>query len=217
MKRDEFIESNMRLVHSLCHRFKGRGIEYDDLFSSGCVGLIKAVDGFEPSRGFLFSTYAVPVILGEIKRLFREGGTVKVSRSLKERAMKVNRATEELSIAFGREPTISELSSHLSLSPEETTEALTCSLPVLSLTCDSENGISEYELPTDEIETEIVNALSLAEIINTLKEQDKNIIKLRYYASKTQSQTAKELGITQVQVSRRERVILGEMRKMLIS
>ena len=120
----EIINDNLGLVHSCAKRFRGRGIEYDDLFQAGCVGLVKAADNFDPTLGYRFSTYAVPVILGEIRRLFRDGGSVKISRSLKELSVRVSRAAEELALFSGREPTVSELSEKLNITPEQTAEAL---------------------------------------------------------------------------------------------
>ena len=120
--RDKMIEDNIGLVHSIANRFKGRGVDYDDLFQSGCVGLIKAVDNFDESRGFAFSTYAVPVIMGEIKRIFRDGGAVKVSRSLKEKAIKAQSLREKFINDKMREPTVSELSNLLDCPPEEIPE-----------------------------------------------------------------------------------------------
>ncbi len=214
--RDAFIEDNLRLVHSCCHKFTGRGIEYDDLYQAGCIGLIKATDNFDESRGLKFSTYAVPVILGEIRRLFRDGGTVKVGRTLKELSMKAVRERESLSKELGREPTISELAQRLNVSPEEAAEAVSAAMPVMSLTYEDENGPSEIELPTEPAaEERLSEMLALREVMDELDEQDKTIITLRYFKSKTQSQTAKVLGMTQVQVSRRERAILFELRKKL--
>ena len=116
--REEFIEKNLPLVHSICKRFTGRGIEYDDLYQAGCIGLIKATDNFEESKGFAFSTYAVPVIMGEVRRLFRDGGSIKVSRSVKELYLKIMRETEILEQTLNREPTISELAEKMGVSCE---------------------------------------------------------------------------------------------------
>ena len=116
--RDEFIENNLGLVHACANRFRGRGIEYDDLYSAGCMGLVKAYDAFDEERGVQFSTYAVPVILGEIKKLFRDGGSVKVSRSLKELSLKINAARDTLQKKTGAQPTVGELAAYLQVSPE---------------------------------------------------------------------------------------------------
>ncbi|MBQ7859733.1 MAG: sigma-70 family RNA polymerase sigma factor, partial [Faecalibacterium sp.] len=132
--RDEFIQNNLGLVHACAGRFRGRGIEYDDLYSAGCMGLIKAYDGFDTSRGVCFSTYAVPVILGEIKKLFRDGGTVKVSRSLKELGLKVTAARERIAKQTGQEPGVAQLAELLGESPETVALAIRASMPAVSLT-----------------------------------------------------------------------------------
>lgn len=213
--RDAFIAENLGLVHSCCHRFTGRGIEYDDLFQAGCIGLIKATDRFEEDRGLCFSTYAVPVILGEIRRLFRDGGSVKVGRSLKELSLRAGREKERLQKMNGYEPTIGELAEALEVSPEEAAEALCAAQPTISLTYEGEDGAKELDLPAPDVEEPLSDFLALKEVVEVLPQKDKELIRLRYFASKTQSQTAEELGMTQVQVSRREKVILGELRRML--
>ena len=129
LDRDRFIEENLGLVHSLCRRFAGRGIEYDDLYQAGCIGLIKATDAFDEQRGLCFSTYAVPVIMGEIRRLFRDGGAVKVSRSVKELGLKISREKQIMEQKLCREPTVSELAERLGVSPEEITEAMCAAQP----------------------------------------------------------------------------------------
>ena len=211
--RDELISSNLLLVHSLCKRFKGKGIEYADLYSAGCVGLVNAADRFDESLGFAFSTYAVPVILGEIKRLFRDGGAVKVSRSLKELSLKAAAIREELSKTLGREPSISELAQKLGVSEAETAEALCSSAVPLSLSPDDDEA--PIELPVSFGEEGIVEKISLFNALNTLDEGDKRLIAFRYFEHKTQSETAKRLNMTQVQVSRREKKILLTLREWL--
>ncbi len=136
---DEFAERNMGLVHALANRFRGRGIEYEELVSAGCMGLVKAARGFDESRGLCFSTYAVPVILGEIKRLFRDGGTVRVSRTVKELSLKIA-AYREKCTADGRDPTVGEIADHLGETVESVTEAIAASRPALSLTAADEEG-----------------------------------------------------------------------------
>jgi len=215
-KRDEMISSNLGLVHSCAHKLTGRGVEYDDLFQAGCVGLIKAVDGFDESRGFSFSTYAVPVILGEIKRIFRDGGTVSVSRSIKERGRKINYEREKFVKQFDREPTVKELADKLGFDEFETAQAISASLPVMSLTqSDDENG-NEFEIPIISPEEDISTAVTLEQVMSNLDENDKNIIRLRYYSGLTQTVIAERLGMTQVQVSRREKMILKQMRNKLL-
>ena len=206
MTRDEFIAANIPLVHSLANRFRGRGIEYEELFSAG---LVKACDNFDDTRGLCFSTYAVPVILGEIRRLFRDGGSVKMSRSLKELSLKAQHAREEL-MKNGTEPTVSELAEYLGVSREEAAEAVQASVPALSLTVPDEGG--ELDVPVDGKENELIDKLALRQCIAELSEDDRKLIVLRYFRDKTQSETAQILGMTQVQVSRRERKILDSLR-----
>ncbi len=216
MDREAFIGENLRLVHTCCHRMKGRGIEYDDLYGAGCVGLIKAVDGFDPERGLCFSTYAVPVILGEIRRLFRDGGSVKVSRGLKELSLKATRAQEQFAKRQGRSPTVAELAECLQVSPEEITEALCAAQPTVSLTYEDESGeIAELQLSDGNGEEKLFDTLAINSVLELLPEKDRMLIRLRYFAAKTQTETAQRLGMTQVQVSRREKAILNEMRRLL--
>lgn len=191
-------------------------MEYDDLYQAGCLGLVKAAQNFDPSRGLCFSTYAVPVILGEIKRLFREGGTVKVGRTLKERSLKASRIGQRMAVELGREPSISELATAMEVSVEEVAEALCAARPAISLSyCGDAEEEHEMEIPVESPEEETGDRLALGEVMNRLEERDRCLIRLRYYESKTQSQTAEVLGMTQVQVSRRERVILGQLRELL--
>lgn len=215
MKRDEFIQSNLGLVHACANRFRNRGIEYDELYSAGCLGLVKAADGYDESRGFAFSTYAVPVILGEIKRLFREQGAVKVSRSLKEKSRAAVAALERLKKSLDREPTVSELARELGTDEYEASQLINLSLAPVSLTGTDENGERQLDIPVDFGEEEIGNSIALSQAISSLDERDRRLIELRYYRGLTQSVTAGMLGMTQVQVSRRERALLLDMRKKL--
>lgn len=212
--RDDFIARNLPLVHSLANRFRGRGIEYEELFAAGSLGLVKACDKFDESRGLCFSTYAVPVILGEIRRLFRDGGSVKMSRSLKELSVKAARAREELSKS-GSEPTITEIAEYLGVSPEDAAEAVAASAPTMSLTCSDDDG-GEFDLPVDSGESALIDKLALRQCLDSLSEEDRKLIILRYFRNMTQSQTAQALGMSQVQVSRHERKILEELRLQLI-
>lgn len=213
MTRDEFIAANLPLVHSLANRFRGRGIDYEELFSAGSLGLVKAYDNFDSSRGLRFSTYAVPVILGEIKRLFRDGGAVKMSRSLKELSLKAARARDELSKS-GAEPTVCEIAEYLGVSPEDAAEAVAAGLPPVSLTSAEDGG--EFDLPEESREGALIDRLALRQCLSELEETDRRLIILRYFRSMTQSQTAGLLGMSQVQVSRRERKILDNLRALLI-
>lgn len=215
-ERDAFIEQNLGLVHSLCKRFCGRGIEYDDLYQAGCMGLVKAFDAFDDTRGLCFSTYAVPVVLGEIRRLFRDGGAVKVSRSVKELSMKINRERSQLEQRLGHEPAVSELAQALGVSAEDITEAVCASQPTVSLTFeDKDDGISEIDLPVRSTEDEISDRLVLDEAFSKLSETERSIINCRYFQSMTQSKTADTLLMTQVQVSRAEKKILCKLRGLL--
>lgn len=209
--RNKLIETNVRLVHSCCKRFVGRGIEYEDIFQVGCIGLLKAADGFDSSRGLCFSTYAVPNIIGEIKRLFRDTGSVKVSRSIKELSLKVQRE-KEYAEKIGEEPTVTVLAQRLSVTPEEIVEALDASRQVLSLTYENEDGTNELELPVDSHENEICSRILIDDAVARLDREEQDIIKLRYFHEKTQTQTAELLGISQVQVSRKEKKALERLR-----
>ena len=215
-RRGEFIQNNLGLVHCCAGRFRGRGIEYEDLYAAGCLGLVKACDGFDPSRGLCFSTYAVPVILGEIKKLFRDGGTVKVSRTLKELGLKINAERERCLKRTGTEPGVTQLAETLGTTPEQIALAIRASLPALSLTpADDEDGTREWDIPVDSPEEALSERISLNEVLARLAPADRLLIRLRFFAGKTQSETAKVHKTTQVQISRRERKILKWMREEL--
>lgn len=215
MRREELICDNLGLVHACANRFRNKGIEYDDLFSAGCLGLVKAADGFDESRGFAFSTYAVPAILGEIKRLFRDGGAVKISRALKERAREAAKLREEMTAALSREPTLRELAAKMQVSEYEMAQLVNLSMPVASLTELHEENDRQIDIPVESEEEEIQNKLALSEVLKILPENDRRLIELRYYEGLTQTKTAEILGLSQVQVSRRERTILLELRRKL--
>jgi RNA polymerase sporulation-specific sigma factor len=213
--REEFIEKNLPLVHSICKRFAGRGIEYDDLYQAGCIGLIKATDNFEKDKGFAFSAYAVPVIMGEVRRLFRDGGAVKVSRSIKELYLKIMRETEILEQTLNREPTLSELAERLGVTVESVTEALNAGQMPVSLTVEDDDGVRETDLPTISPEDEIIGKVLIDSAFEYLEEDEIKIVKYRYYEGFTQSKTACLLNMSQVQVSRAEKKILSKLRKVL--
>lgn len=208
-------QENLGLVHLCANRFKNRGIEYEELFSAGCVGLIKAVRAFDADRGVLFSTYAVPVILGEIKRLFRDGGAIKVSRGTKELSLRLARLREKFMLQNGSEPTVSQLAALAQASEESVIEALNVSAAPLSLTEENEDGTRQIDIPTEPPDEEIAERLSLRKVLSELEERDRKLIYLRYFKNLTQTQTAKVLGMTQVQVSRREKKILSGMKEKL--
>ena len=212
--REKMIVGNIGLVHCIANRFIGRGAEYDDLYQAGCVGLIKAVDNFDESRGFLFSTYAVPVIMGEIKRLFRDGGAIKVSRSLKEKSIRVQTIREKFINSELREPTLSELASLSGFCEEELGEILNVINPVVSLSVSNEDGENILDIPFDDSD-EVLNKISVHQALKTLSNTELLIVKYRYFEGKTQCEAAELLGISQVQVSRREKQLLTKLRKKL--
>ncbi|MFR6065510.1 MAG: sigma-70 family RNA polymerase sigma factor [Eubacterium sp.] len=213
-RRDEMINNNIGLVHSIAKRFVGRGVDYEDLFQSGCIGLIKAVDNFDETKGFQFSTYAVPVIMGEIKRLFRDGGAIKVSRSLKEKSIRAQSLRDRFVKKELREPTVCELSEMLGCDANETAEILNVINPMLSLNSFGEDESESLDIPFDNRE-EIFDRISVMQVMEKLSEDERFIINSRYFNGKTQSETAQKLGVSQVQVSRKEKDILKKLRNML--
>ncbi len=209
-------QENLGLVHLCANRFKNRGIEYEELYSAGCIGLLKAVKAFDPKRGVMFSTYAVPVILGEIKRLFRDGGSIKVSRSIRELSLRLSRLREEFMLKNGQEPTLSQLAGLCGEDEENVIQALNVSAAPMSLTGESDEQSRQIDIPVPPPEEDITERLSLRQALSGLDERDRQLIYLRYYKNLTQTQTARVLDMTQVQVSRRERKILDEMKKSLM-
>ena len=191
-------------------------MEYDDLFQAGCLGLVKAVDHFDESRGLKFSTYAVPVILGEMRRLFRDGGAVKVGRSLKELSIRASRKAAEFAEKEGRSPTVGELAELLGVEPAEAAQALGAAQMPLSLTASEEDGGGQMDISVEGEDEKIAELLSLKQVVKELPPRDQNIIYFRYYKHRTQTETAQALGMTQVQVSRREKVILQELRRKFV-
>ncbi len=210
---NHLVTENLGLVHSCANRFRGRGVEYDDLFQAGCLGLVKAASGFNPDLGYKFSTYAVPAILGEIKRLFRDGGTVKISRAAKEKARQLLSARESLIAENSKEPSVSEIAQKAGMEPTEAAALLSASLPVISLTPEEDGKVPE--IPVQSSSDKIIDSLALSSAVDSLEEEEKALISCRYYKELTQNETAKILGISQVQVSRKEKSILLKLRKML--
>lgn len=215
-ERHKKVEENLGLVHSVAKKFTGKGVDYEDIVSAGCIGLIKAIDNFDESKGYKLSTYAVPAILGEIKRIWRDGGSVKVSRRLKELYVKLNRLNQQNIKEKGVELKVSELSEILDVSREEITEAIASARLPLSLSYYNDND-EEQELliPVDSCEESLSEKLSLKKAIEDLDEQDRLLITLRYFKGKTQSVAAKKLNMTQVQVSRKEKKILTALREKM--
>lgn len=211
----ELIEENTPLVKSIAKRFLDRGTDYDDLVQIGLMGLVKAVRGFDFSFDTALTTYAVPMIYGEIKKFLRDDGIIKINRETKRNAQNIKRFEEEYEKIHGKSPTITEVSSALGLSEEDAVFALSASKPVSSLVIESEDG-SEFELPVGVDETDInVERLALSETIKKLPEEDRKLIELRYFHDMTQQQTAKILGMTQVKVSRREKKICTILKTLL--
>ena len=217
--RDTIVRENLGLVYSVIKRFLGRGYEYDDLFQIGSIGLIKAIDNFDESFEVKFSTYAVPLIIGEIKRFIRDDGQVKVSRSLKELNIKVKYLSDSILKNEGREPSVSELAEKLGVDPCEVAEAMDASLPISSL----DEPVYEKDGSTVNLgdkfvdenninEGDIVNKLMINDLLSSLDERDKSIIYMRFYQRKTQVEIAKMMGISQVQISRIEKRALKIMR-----
>lgn len=214
---NKFVSENTGLVHSLARRFYHVGAEYDDLFQAGCIGLLKALRSFDLSMGTAFSTYAVPVILGEIKRYLRDNGPIKVGRALKELSLKILRVRQRFLSEHGCEPTTSQLSELLCVSPEDIVMAIdACSYPLSLDTAigedDGDKEITLYDAVGDSSMETRIDRIALNEAMSTLEKEDRQLIVLRYYQGKTQNETAKQLNMTQVQVSRREKKVLERLR-----
>jgi len=221
LAREMIITENMGLIWSIVRRFSGRGYEIEDLFQIGSIGLIKAVDKFDMSFDVRFSTYAVPMITGEIKRFLRDDGMIKVSRTLKETVVKVQRAKEQITKMNGHEPTIDEISKEIGVISEEIVMALEAGSEIESLYKTIYQGDGNSILLIDKIEEDknahevLINKMVLSDLIKLLTPKEQKIIEMRYFAEKTQTDIAKELGISQVQVSRLEKKILARMREAL--
>ncbi|ARP49975.1 MULTISPECIES: sigma-70 family RNA polymerase sigma factor [Caproicibacterium] len=214
MDRETGITQNLGLARACANRFRGRGIEYDDLYQAACVGLVQAVDRFDESRGLRFSTYAVPVILGEVRRLFREGGAVKVSRGLRDLSRKAAAESKAYAQKYGRMPTVTELAQRLGVDAETAAQALGAAQAPISLTAEDDSG-NAMDIPDDAKEEELTDVLSLRQAIGKLEAQDRKLLYFRYFQSETQTQTAAKLGMTQVQVSRREKKLMTTLRQAL--
>ena len=209
-------EAHLGLVRLCANRFRERGIEYEELYSAGCLGLVKAANAFDPERGVCFSTYAVPVILGEIRRLFREGGSIRVGRRLQELSLRANRIAAQLRQQNGAEPTVRQIANALGISETETAEALCAAQPVSSLTAETDDGEVCTDIPVPSPETQIQEHLALEQVLSLLNDRDRELIRLRYTENMTQTAAAAMLGMTQVQVSRREKKILLFLRGELL-
>lgn len=219
--RDQLVTDNFGLVWSIVRRFTGRGYEPEDLFQIGSIGLMKAIDKFDLSYEVRFSTYAVPMITGEIKRFLRDDGMIKISRSIKEMGLKVKTVREELIYRFGREPTVEEIAGEIGTSKEEVAASIEAGAEVESLyrsvNKNDENSIQLIDKIEEEnsAQEELLNRMLLRDLLTELSDKDREIIIRRYYYNETQSQIASKLGISQVQVSRLEKKILKQMREKL--
>lgn len=219
LAREQLVQENLGLVQSIVRRFRGRGTEDEDLFQIGSIGLMKAIDKFDLTYDVKFSTYAVPVITGEIKRFLRDDGMIKVSRSLKEVAVRAINAREKMQREQGREPTLEEISAQIGVEQELIVQALASGEQVESLQKvifegDGKQISMEDRLVDGKDETEaMLNRMILTQLLGSLGQQEKKLICLRYFGEKTQTEVAKALGISQVQVSRLEKKILLSLRE----
>lgn len=216
--KEVILKQNAGLIWSVVKRFSGKGTETEDLYQLGCLGFLKAVDGFDLQFGTQFSTYAVPKIAGEIRRFLRDDGAIKVSRSIKERGATIKSAHNALQQNLGRDPTIQELSDHTGISVDEIVEAESALSVVESIYQSArEDGFSLEDVLTDtQGEDQVLEQISLRQAIGCLPEKEKMVIKLRYFHGLTQERTAKILSVSQVQVSRIEKKALIILRKMMV-
>ena len=214
---EQLVQENTGLIWSVAKRFLGRGAEAEDLYQLGCLGFLKAVEGFDLEFGTQFSTYAVPKISGEIRRFLRDDGAIKVSRSLKERSAAVRSARSLLGSALGREPSLKELSDHLGLAPEDIAQAEAATREVESIhrECGEEGFTLENILTDTESEERMLEKIALRQAIQELPEREKCVISLRYFHGLTQERVAKVLGVSQVQVSRIEKKAIGILREKI--
>lgn len=228
--RDQLVSGNLGLVHAVARRFENRGHDREEIFQIGCIGLMKAIDKFDVSLNLAFSTYAVPMITGEIRRFLRDDGMVKVSRTLKENGYKISRARESLLTELGREPSLTELAAATQLAVEDIVLAVEANKEVESiyqpvyekdgdelLLIDQISGRESGYRETEEPEKEaVLNQMVIEQLLGLLGEQEKKLIELRYFENKTQNEVAGILGMSQVQVSRAEKKILLRLREKMI-
>ena len=217
--KDILIENNVMLVKSIVNRFKNKGVEYEDLVQIGLLGLIKAIYNFDESYNVRFSTYAVPLIIGEIKRFMRDDGEIKVSRIIKYQAHKINKFIEEYQIKTGEEPSLNVISKNLDISVDEVVLALDSNKMPVSLYETVDDGQEKSQqlidkIPAKESEDDVINKLYVKNLLNLLNERERKIIVLRYFRDQTQSEVAKILGVSQVQVSRLENKILARLKDL---
>lgn len=215
--RERLLQENAGLIWSIVRRFYGRGTEPEDLYQLGCLGFLKAIDGYDPEYGTQFSTYAVPKIAGEIRRFLRDDGAIKVSRTIKEQAAQLRNLRNQLTLELGREPHLSEIAQASGLTVQEIAVIDTAMLPADSLQRPAgEDGCSlEQLLPGEAIEEKIIESVALGDAISQLEPRQQAVIRMRYFRGMTQDKTAAVMGVSQVQVSRLERRALGRLREIL--
>ncbi len=219
--REKLVNCNLKLVFNLVKRFQNRGYELEDLFQIGCIGLMKAIDKFDPSYNVKFSTYAVPMIVGEIRRFLRDDNPVKVSRSLKETAYKIQQVRDLLTARLGREPSVGEVAAELGLSREEVVSAMEAAQTPTSIyeTLHQEDGDPIYLLDQlkskEDEDAPWLERISVNELLSRLPERERLILKWRFFEDKTQSEIAGKLGLSQVQVSRLERQALKKLKELM--
>lgn len=214
---EKLVEENAGLIWSVARRFTGRGVEMDDLYQLGCLGFLKAVEGFDPEFGTRFSTYAVPKIAGEIRRFLRDDGAIKVSRSIKEQATQIRSVRNRLTNVYGREPTVAEISKHSGISPEDIAMAELATQEVESIQKETgtEGFTLENVLTDTDSEEKMLEKLALRQAISQLPERDRTVIDLRYFHGLTQDRIARFLGVSQVQVSRIEKKAIARLRELI--
>ena len=215
--RERLLQENAGLIWSIVRRFYGRGTEPEDLYQLGCLGFLKAIDGYDPAYGTQFSTYAVPKIAGEIRRFLRDDGAIKVSRTIKEQAAQLRNLRNQLTLELGREPHLSEIARASGLTVQEIAVIDTAMLPADSLQRPAgEDGCSlEQLLPGEAIEEKIIESVALGDAISQLEPRQQAVIRMRYFRGMTQDKTAAVMGVSQVQVSRLERRALGRLKEIL--
>ena len=215
--RERLLQENAGLIWSIVRRFYGRGTEPEDLYQLGCLGFLKAIDGYDPAYGTQFSTYAVPKIAGEIRRFLRDDGAIKVSRTIKEQAAQLRNLRNQLTLELGREPHLSEIAQASGLTVQEIAVIDTAMLPADSLQRPAgEDGCSlEQLLPGEAIEEKIIESVALGDAIAQLEPRQQAVIRMRYFRGMTQDKTAAVMGVSQVQVSRLERRALGRLKEIL--
>ncbi len=218
--KEILITNNVLLIKSIVYRFKNKGIEYDDLYQLGCIGFLKAIKNFDESFNVKFSTYAVPMIIGEIKRFLRDDGNVKVSRIIKQNSYKILKFSEEFLNKYNKEPTVKEISENLNIEQEDVVLAIESSKMTISLyeSVNDEKDKSQpllEKIPSKFNEDDFVDKIYLKSLISKLDERERKILFLRYYRDKTQGEVAKILGVSQVQVSRLETKIIEKLKKKI--